>query len=158
MSDTDDIAGDDKVMMMTLHSAKGLEFPTVFIVGWEEGVFPTSRALLDPTQLEEERRLAYVVSRGERRLYLTHAWSRGLHGSRQYNPPSRFLSEIPDELVHKEGSVDTERFPSLSRDDDTITHVAPRLDRRATSSAVQQPVNHGFRVGSDVVHPTSVKA
>ena len=94
--------------MMTLHSAKGLEFPTVFIVGWEEGIFPHSRTLLDTTQLEEERRLAYVgITRAEQRLFLTHAWSRSLHGSRQYNPPSRFLDEIPLELLDRKGSVDT---------------------------------------------------
>ena len=89
---------------MTLHSAKGLEFPVVFLVGMEEGVFPHLRALTEPDELEEERRLAYVgITRARERLYLSHAWSRMLFGSTQYNPPSRFLDEIPDELVEHVG-------------------------------------------------------
>jgi len=85
---------------MTLHTAKGLEFPAVFLVGLEEGVFPHLRALSDPDELEEERRLAYVgITRAQRRLYLTSAWSRTLWGSTQYNPPSRFVREIPEHLV-----------------------------------------------------------
>src|SRR5690606_2066153 len=83
------------------HSAKGLEFPVVFMMGLEDGVFPHLRSLTEPDQLEEERRLAYVgITRARRRLYLTHAWSRTLFGGTQYNPPSRFLDEIPSELVH----------------------------------------------------------
>ena len=85
---------------MTLHSAKGLEFPVVFLIGLEDGVFPHLRSLTEPDQLEEERRLAYVgITRARRRLYLTHAWSRTLFGGTQYNPPSRFLDEIPADLV-----------------------------------------------------------
>jgi ATP-dependent DNA helicase UvrD/PcrA len=88
------------VTFMTLHNAKGLEFPVVFIVGLEDGVFPHYRSMGDPSQLEEERRLAYVgVTRARERLYLTHAWSRTMFGATSYNPPSRFLGEIPDELV-----------------------------------------------------------
>src|SRR5690606_15951943 len=90
----------------TLHSAKGLEFPVVFIAGVEEGVFPHVRALTEPTEMEEERRLAYVgITRAMRRLFLSHAWSRMLFGSTQYNPPSRFLDEIPAELVEHQGNV-----------------------------------------------------
>jgi superfamily I DNA/RNA helicase len=89
------------VTLMTLHSAKGLEFPVVFIVGMEDGVFPHLRSLGDPDELEEERRLCYVgITRAQQRLYLCHAWSRMLFGTTDYNPPSRFLSEIPEELVH----------------------------------------------------------
>jgi DNA helicase-2/ATP-dependent DNA helicase PcrA len=85
---------------MTLHNAKGLEFPVVFIVGMEDGVFPHFRSMGDSAQLEEERRLAYVgITRAQERLYLCHAWSRSLFGSMSYNPPSRFLSEIPADLV-----------------------------------------------------------
>ncbi len=88
------------VTLMTLHIAKGLEFPVVFIVGMEDGVFPHYRSMTDSAQLEEERRLAYVgITRARERLYLTHAWSRSLFGSLSYNPPSRFLSEIPRDLV-----------------------------------------------------------
>jgi DNA helicase-2/ATP-dependent DNA helicase PcrA len=90
--------------LMTLHTAKGLEFPAVFIVGMEDGVFPHMRSLGDPAELEEERRLAYVgITRAQDRLYLTSAWSRMLFGGSNYNPPSRFLGEIPDGLVEKAG-------------------------------------------------------
>jgi DNA helicase-2/ATP-dependent DNA helicase PcrA len=104
VADTDDLDDDDRIVLMTLHSAKGLEFPSVFLLGMEEGVFPHTRALTEPSELEEERRLAYVgITRAQRRLHLTHAWSRSLFGTTQYNPPSRFLEEIPDELVEVTG-------------------------------------------------------
>ena len=106
VADTDQLDGDNRVVLMTLHSAKGLEFPDVFLVGLEEGVFPHTRALTEPTELEEERRLAYVgITRAQRRLHITHAWSRTLFGATQYNPPSRFLDEIPAELVESTGKV-----------------------------------------------------
>ena len=105
VADTDELDDDNKVMLMTLHSAKGLEFPGVFIVGMEEGVFPHSRALTEPTEMEEERRLAYVgITRAQQQLHLSHAWSRQLFGSTSYNPPSRFLDEIPVELVDQQGN------------------------------------------------------
>jgi DNA helicase-2/ATP-dependent DNA helicase PcrA len=88
------------ITLMTLHIAKGLEFPVVFIVGLEDGIFPHYRSMTDQAELEEERRLAYVgITRAQRRLYLCHAWSRTLFGQTQYNPPSRFLSEIPEKLL-----------------------------------------------------------
>jgi DNA helicase-2/ATP-dependent DNA helicase PcrA len=101
VSDVDSLDDDTtSVVLMTLHSAKGLEFPVVFLIGLEDGVFPHLRSLTEPDQLEEERRLAYVgITRARRRLYLTHAWSRTLFGGTQYNPPSRFLDEIPAGLV-----------------------------------------------------------
>lgn len=101
MTDADQAGdGQDKVTLMTLHSAKGLEFPVVFLVGMEEGIFPHARALTDETQMEEERRLCYVgMTRARRRLYLTSAVSRSLWGQTSYNAPSRFLEEVPDELV-----------------------------------------------------------
>lgn len=102
VADTDQLPdeGDESaVVLMTLHAAKGLEFPVVFLMGLEDGVFPHMRALGDPTELEEERRLAYVgITRAEEQLYLTNAWCRTLYGATQYNPPSRFLDEIPDDL------------------------------------------------------------
>jgi len=96
--------GAGAVTLMTLHTAKGLEFPVVFIVGMEDGVFPHMRSLGDPSELEEERRLAYVgITRAQDRLYLTSAWSRMLFGGSNYNPPSRFLLEVPDGLMEKAG-------------------------------------------------------
>ncbi|MGH8946905.1 MAG: 3'-5' exonuclease, partial [Acidimicrobiia bacterium] len=90
--------------LMTLHTAKGLEFPAVFIVGMEDGVFPHMRSLGDPDELEEERRLAYVgITRAQDRLYLTSAWNRMLFGGSSYNPPSRFLQEVPEALLTKAG-------------------------------------------------------
>ncbi len=94
--------GGGAVTLMTLHTAKGLEFPVVFIVGMEDGVFPHMRTLGEPQELEEERRLAYVgITRAMDRLYLTSAWSRMLYGSTNYNPVSRFLGEIPPGLMEK---------------------------------------------------------
>jgi ATP-dependent DNA helicase UvrD/PcrA len=109
VADTDELPDgevDDQVVLLTLHSAKGLEFPVVFLTGAEDGVFPHTRALTEPDELEEERRLAYVgITRAKEQLFVTHAWSRNLFGSTQYNPPSRFLEEIPDELVEAQGNV-----------------------------------------------------
>jgi len=107
MTDADDSGdGQDKVTLMTLHSAKGLEFPVVFLVGMEEGVFPHNRALTDEQQMEEERRLCYVgMTRARQRLYLTSAMMRTLWGQPNYNSPSRFFQEIPDELVEVSGAV-----------------------------------------------------
>ena len=96
--------GAGAVTLMTLHTAKGLEFPAVFIVGLEDGVFPHMRSLGDPEELEEERRLAYVgITRAQDNLYLTSAWSRMLFGGSNYNPPSRFLQELPEGLLVKAG-------------------------------------------------------
>ncbi|MEX2203027.1 MAG: DNA helicase PcrA [Actinomycetota bacterium] len=103
------------VTLMTLHNAKGLEFPVVFIIGLEDGVFPHYRSMGDQSELEEERRLLYVgVTRARQRLYLTHAWSRSLFGATSYNPPSRFLGEIPSELVRALEEDDTETGGSVS--------------------------------------------
>jgi DNA helicase-2/ATP-dependent DNA helicase PcrA len=110
VADTDEIDDDDKVVLMTLHSAKGLEYPVVFLVGLEEGLFPTVRALTEPTQMEEERRLAYVgITRAQLKLFISHAWSRLLFGTTSYNPPSRFLDEIPADLVEATGAVQGRR-------------------------------------------------
>ena len=105
VADSDELGGDGtKVSLMTLHIAKGLEFPAVFLVGMEDGVFPHMRSLGDPVELEEERRLCYVgITRAERHLYVSHAWNRMLYGRGSSNIPSRFLNEIPDELVREVG-------------------------------------------------------
>jgi DNA helicase-2/ATP-dependent DNA helicase PcrA len=102
VTDMDSYEDTDVVTLMTLHNAKGLEFPVVFIAGLEDGVFPHMRSLGDPVELEEERRLAYVgITRAEETLFLTRAWSRNLWGGNSFNPPSRFLREIPDHLTEK---------------------------------------------------------
>ena len=100
------VTGDDAgvVTMMTLHTAKGLEFPVVFLTALEDGVFPHLRALGDPKELEEERRLAYVgITRARERLFLSRATVRTSWGQPAYNPPSRFLDELPDEALHWTG-------------------------------------------------------
>jgi len=95
-------AWEDCVQLMTLHSAKGLEFPLVFLVGLEDGLFPSQRSLDEPGRLEEERRLAYVgITRAREALTLSYAESRRLHGAETYNRPSRFLHELPRELLHE---------------------------------------------------------
>lgn len=101
VSDVDDFeSSDSKVTLMTLHAAKGLEFPVVFLTGLDEGLFPHSRTLLDPSQVEEERRLAYVgITRAERQLYVTNATTRTMYGRISAYMPSRFLAEIPPQLM-----------------------------------------------------------
>lgn len=102
-----------EVTLMTLHAAKGLEFPVVFLVGLEEGVFPLSRALMEENELEEERRLAYVgITRAEEELFLTNALSRTLYGKTQYNRPSRFVKEIEEELLANKGNAAPTGFGS----------------------------------------------
>jgi DNA helicase-2/ATP-dependent DNA helicase PcrA len=95
-------AWEDCVQLMTLHSAKGLEFPLVFLVGLEDGLFPSQKSLDEPGRLEEERRLAYVgITRARQTLILSYAETRRLHGMETYNRPSRFLTELPRDLVHE---------------------------------------------------------
>ncbi|MDQ3456809.1 MAG: DNA helicase PcrA [Actinomycetota bacterium] len=105
VADADELpdGGEDvgQILLMTVHTAKGLEFPVVFLTGLEDGIFPHLRTLSEPVELQEERRLAYVaITRAQRRLYLSRAMSRTAWGQPSYNPSSRFLEEIPDELVH----------------------------------------------------------
>ena len=98
---------EDKVTLMTFHSAKGLEFPIVFMAGMEEGIFPHARTLMDDNELEEERRACYVgITRAEEKLYLTYADERSLYGRETSNPPSRFLEEIPANLIENEETDD----------------------------------------------------
>ena len=103
VSDVDEFEGSEsKVTLMTLHAAKGLEFPVVFLVGLDEGLFPHSRTLMDSSQVEEERRLAYVgITRAERQLYVTNASTRTMYGRISAYLPSRFLNEIPAELIEE---------------------------------------------------------
>ena len=101
MTDIDNYNADnDSVVMMTLHSAKGLEFPFVFIVGMEEGLFPGNQVMYDPSEVEEERRLCYVgITRAKQKLYITNARTRMIYGNTSITRPSRFVAEIPEELV-----------------------------------------------------------
>jgi DNA helicase-2/ATP-dependent DNA helicase PcrA len=190
VADTDELPdgpngdhADDQVVLMTLHSAKGLEFPVVFIIGVEEGVFPHNRALTEPDEMEEERRLAYVgITRAMKRLYISHAWSRMLFGNTQYNPPSRFLDEIPSELVDQRGNVTGrssygrqsyrprsdrtyDDLPAYNRrrggpGADTAAQDAHRdriVESAMRSRTSPQPSNSqelGLKVGDDVAHPS----
>ena len=109
----------NQVTLMTLHAAKGLEFPIVFIVGLEEGIFPHSRSLFDTAQLEEERRLAYVgITRAKEILYLTYANKRLFFGQNTSNPPSRFIIDIPESLLEVYYSIESNHKKEYNFDDD----------------------------------------
>ncbi len=184
VADTDDLDDDDQVVLMTLHSAKGLEFPVVFLAGVEEGIFPHNRALTEPTEMEEERRLAYVgITRAMRRLFVSHAWSRMLYGNTQYNPPSRFLDEIPAELIESKGNTSgrssygrqsyrhrderTYDPPPYRRRDErggdrstggeaSDAHRERVVEAALRAANAPQPTNSqeiGLKVGDDVAHP-----
>jgi DNA helicase-2/ATP-dependent DNA helicase PcrA len=139
--------GADALQMMTVHSAKGLEFDAVFMTGLEEGLFPHEQSAMERDGLEEERRLAYVaITRARNRLYLSHAQTRMLHGQTRYNIPSRFLEEIPQQLL----KWLTPRFskqkafaPDFSR------QTAKPFPRQSTAA---REVG-GFRIGQNVTHP-----
>lgn len=118
VSDVDDFeSSDSKVTLMTLHAAKGLEFPVVFLTGLDEGLFPHSRTLMDPAQVEEERRLAYVgITRAERQLYVTNAITRTMYGRISAYMPSRFLAEIPPQLMedyHRKSAMPQSRTTAV---------------------------------------------
>ena len=141
---------EDSVQMMTLHSAKGLEFPVVFLCGLEDGLFPHQRSITDIGGLEEERRLAYVgVTRAMRRLYLTYAEQRRLHGVDQFGTPSRFIAEVPTELIEEvRPRVQVSRPVYTSRS----SAAAARYEEPVQSSGMKlgQRVRHG-RFGDGVV-------
>jgi DNA helicase-2/ATP-dependent DNA helicase PcrA len=157
VTDLDDEAEDNSaVTLMTLHTAKGLEYPVVFLTGLEDGVFPHVRSLGDPDELEEERRLCYVgITRARERLYLCHAWSRTLFGSTDYYPPSRFLTEIPDELIHAIGADRPRRGSGLGAHRDAVVSAALRSGESMVSSAptgARGAEALGLRIGDDVEH------
>ena len=112
MTDIDNYNADNEcVVMMTLHSAKGLEFPYVFIVGMEEGLFPGNQVMYDPGEVEEERRLCYVgITRAKQKLYITNARTRMIYGNTSITRPSRFISEIPEELVDSNLNIPQQTF------------------------------------------------
>ena len=169
VSPTDDLDSDEsKVVLLTAHAAKGLEFPVVFLTGLEEGMFPRMQALDDPEEMEEERRLAYVgVTRARERLYLSDAQRRTMWGRSEYNLPSRFLEEIPAELL-REVSGRHERMPRRDHADRSggVDFGARRTARReaevnsalrdtpATSSGSASALEVAeLPVGTDVRHP-----
>src|ERR1700752_442432 len=152
VADADELPehGAGVVTMMTLHTAKGLEFPVVFVTGWEDGMFPHMRALGDPTELSEERRLAYVgITRARQRLYLSRARVRSSWGQPMLNPESRFLREIPQELIDWRR---TEPTPSLSAPVSGAGRFGtprPSLARSAAGKSPLLVVEPGYRVTPD---------
>jgi DNA helicase-2/ATP-dependent DNA helicase PcrA len=157
--ETQAATGLDCVQLMTLHAAKGLEFPTVFVVGLEEGLFPSEHSAFDADRLPEERRLCYVgLTRAMQRLYLTHAESRRIFGRTSYRDPSRFLSELPPEAledVRPRISVSRPLYtapgPAIVRRDDVVEAAATRRRSRAAAPLAGEDVP--MRLGSRVRHP-----
>lgn len=149
---------DDRVTLMTLHSAKGLEFPVVFITGMEEGLFPHSRTLMDDAQIEEERRACYVgITRARRKLYLTNAKMRTIYGKTVCYPQSRFMSEVPDAMLERLAArANAYGFASVG--------ASPRLSgafssvRPAPGNARQAPVSSVIRPDDSVVWRVGDKA
>jgi DNA helicase-2/ATP-dependent DNA helicase PcrA len=132
------------VTLMTLHTAKGLEFPVVFLTGLEDGIFPHLRSLGDPTELEEERRLAYVgITRAEQRLYLSRSTVRSAWGAPQANPASRFLEEIPEALI------DWRRLESTVTSIPAVAAMAARPGVRSPGNRVVVHLEPGDRVTHD---------
>jgi DNA helicase-2/ATP-dependent DNA helicase PcrA len=137
------------VTMMTLHTAKGLEFPTVFLTGMEEGIFPHSRTLGDPEELQEERRLAYVgLTRARENLFITRAEYRSSWGAPNYNAPSRFLSEIPDSVIEwNEVQEKASPISSSNRSSIRRNFAAPKPTGKSSSNTMQLEI--GERVSHD---------
>ncbi|HEV7958450.1 MAG TPA: UvrD-helicase domain-containing protein [Acidimicrobiales bacterium] len=161
VADSDQLgSGEGAISMMTLHVAKGLEFPAVVVTGLEETIFPHRRALSDDAELEEERRLFYVgVTRAMRHLVLTHAWSRTMWGQRVDTIPSRFLQEVPVELITDISSTLPTRRSSFSLDDDGFMGRATSFtEGRAFGAGAAPPVRStgaeklGLLIGDHVVH------
>ncbi|MFK0553052.1 DNA helicase PcrA [Enterococcus lactis] len=154
VSDIDNLEEDaSQVTLMTLHAAKGLEFPVVFLIGLEEGVFPLSRALMEESELEEERRLAYVgITRAEEALYLTNAFSRTLYGRTQYNRPSRFVEEIDQELLEIEGMRPTpKKTPVFAKKTAAYSYKQPETAVVSSKSATGGEKN-SWKPGEKVKH------
>lgn len=158
--DTDEDGDTKSISLMTMHSAKGLEFPIVFITGLEEGLFPHSRSMDSEEELEEERRLCYVgVTRAKEQLYLTHTASRRLYGNPVYNMPSRFLKEIPrdllDDLSPSGFSTTFNRANTISRAESEIRPSGRNLLLQHKQDSVVRPVkkeNSRFNLGDRVHH------
>jgi DNA helicase-2/ATP-dependent DNA helicase PcrA len=131
---------EDAVQLMTMHSAKGLEFPQVFIVGVEEGMFPSQRSAEDETKLAEERRLCYVgMTRAMQKLTLCHAESRRLYGQEKYHAPSRFIAELPKNDLHEVLKKSKSQYK-------------PTPPVKMPDAMVQSPDIKGFKIGQSVMH------
>ncbi len=142
----------DTVVLMTLHASKGLEFPVVFIPGLEEGVFPGMQSIYDPTEIEEERRLAYVgITRAKQKLYLMNTRSRMIFGSTKYNRPSRFLEELPKECCQ---SLVKPKTPVQNRISQAQNHPAKPITKGfgVGFGSTQKKSTETFMVGEEVVH------
>lgn len=161
MTDIDNFdANSDSVVMMTMHSAKGLEFPVVFLPGFEEGIFPGIQAIYNPTEIEEERRLAYVaITRAREELYVLNAESRMIFGSTSRNKPSRFIQEIPEDLVVRSRSRSWKKpqpgtdLPTSAFEARAVTTESARNFGPAGVTQGQTPAVK-FAVGDSVVHKT----
>lgn len=152
---------DDAVVMMTIHSAKGLEFPVVFLGGMEEGIFPSSRSMLDPVLLAEERRLCYVaITRARERLYLAYAQQRMLYGRTQYNRPSEFFQEIPTHVLVDRDPIDpppirAQKSHSAAARPATTPSGGPspwRTGERTIGNPIQDAPGVDYKVGEKVEH------
>ena len=139
VSDTDELDGSvDAVTLITLHQAKGLEFPVVFIAGMEEGILPHRKSFDDPDEMEEERRLCYVgITRAKKHVYLLRSYRRSLFGSGLVNPPSRFLEDIPPQLMTTKGLWERETAPPLvSREKPTELIVGDQVYHNKFGSGI----------------------
>jgi len=154
ISDADDRSDDEGLItLMTLHNAKGLEYPIVFMIGCEEGVFPHSRAL-DEGGLEEERRLCYVgITRAQRDLYLTYARTRNVFGARNFGAPSRFIGEIPDELTDREQHQPRGLAGIRARATSWASAGSSGGSGSSWDADAPAPAVPAFRLGEDVNHP-----
>jgi DNA helicase-2/ATP-dependent DNA helicase PcrA len=150
VSDVDALGDEgDRVPLLTLHTAKGLEFPVVFMIGMEEGIFPHSRSLTDPEQMEEERRLAYVgLTRAKDRLYLVRAFRRSSYGFDEPTAPSRFLADIPPELLEDNNQRRRSGSPFTTRQE--ARQLSSRWDQPARVSTPAK--TSGFKTGDRVYH------
>ncbi|WP_087974742.1 DNA helicase PcrA [Oceanobacillus rekensis] len=150
--DEEDPDNAEKITLMTLHAAKGLEFPVVFLIGMEENVFPHSRSMMDEEEMQEERRLAYVgITRAEKELYLTHAKMRTLYGRTNMNPISRFINEIPEELIEGIEQARTSMFGgrSIERTKDKPAPLKRRAERMQKTTGAQ---SQGWAPGDKANH------
>ncbi|OPJ55953.1 DNA helicase PcrA [Alkalithermobacter paradoxus] len=152
VSDLDSLDEDmNFVSLMTLHSAKGLEFPVVFLAGMEEGIFPTSRALIDDLELEEERRLCYVgITRGMKKVYLTHALMRTIYGKTNYSRSSRFIDEIPSDYID---NLSTNTKNTNNKVDTTPSLLEKYREKYKIDKKKENVQNGEIKLGSKVRHP-----